>query len=191
MLLLADVWIFRFSESLQSPSFISFSLSERQNYSDLNVISVQNLQLQPENEISSRTYEILIKYLSVSTVWHLDDTGVIIFFIILCFHYIHILSSWWYSQSDPTKEWVCAHFLFCVLVSISTQNALIKVVNAQETLQGLYNKQLHKKAESILSDCSHPLHQQFQFLPSGTLHWLPLAKTNRFKHSFIPSAASS
>jgi len=26
-------------------------------------------------------------------------------------------------------------------------------------------KQLFKKANSILTDCSHPLHQQFQFLP--------------------------
>uniref|UniRef100_A0A671U0G4 Endonuclease/exonuclease/phosphatase domain-containing protein n=1 Tax=Sparus aurata TaxID=8175 RepID=A0A671U0G4_SPAAU len=61
---------------------------------------------------------------------------------------------------------------------------------AQETLQDLYNKQLLKKANSILSDCSHPLHQQFQFLPSGSLLRLPLAKTNRYKHSFVPPAVS-
>lgn len=35
----------------------------------------------------------------------------------------------------------------------------IKISTAQETLQDLYNKPLFKKAESILSDCSHPLHQ--------------------------------
>lgn len=80
----------------------------------------------------------------------------------------------------------------------SQKNVLNKVVKvcskitgiAQETLHYLYNKQLHKKAEFILSDCSHPLHHQFQFLPSGSLLRLPLAKTNRYKHSFVPSAIS-
>ena len=81
---------------------------------------------------------------------------------------------------------------------VKQKNVLNKVVkvcskitgSALKTLQDLYNKQLHKKAESILSDCSHPLHQQFQFLPSGSLLRLPLAKTNRYKHSFVPSAIS-
>lgn len=32
------------------------------------------------------------------------------------------------------------------------------------------------------------IHQQFQFLPSGSWVRLPLPKTNRFKHSFVSSA---
>ncbi len=83
-------------------------------------------------------------------------------------------------------------------LEVKQKNILNKVVNvcsimtgtAQETLQDLYNNQLHKKAENILSDCSHPLHQEFLFLPSGSLLRLPPAKTNRHKHSFTPSAVS-
>lgn len=90
-------------------------------------------------------------------------------------------------------------FLICWYQShgVKHRNVLNKVVNvrskitgtAQETLWDLYNKQLWKKAESILSDCSHPLHQQFQFRPSGTLLILPQAKTNRLNTPlYLPSA---
>lgn len=41
---------------------------------------------------------------------------------------------------------------------------LFQVLMITTSLQPIFPK---LKAESILSDCSHPLHQQFQLLPSG------------------------
>ena len=49
------------------------------------------------------------------------------------------------------------------------------------------NGQVVRKAESILSHCSHPLHHEFQELPSGSWYGFPTVKTNKYKHSFTPT----
>lgn len=99
-----------------------------------------------------------------------------------------------FIESIITFSFVC----WFQSLRVKERNLLNKVVSVsskiiglpQETLQDLYEKQLFKKANSILTDFSHPLYLQFQFLPSGSLLRLPFAKTNRFKHSFVPSAVS-
>lgn len=83
-------------------------------------------------------------------------------------------------------------------LNIRNKNSLSRVVSVrskiigtdQEALQDMYNKRVHRKAKSILSDSSHPLYQQFEHLPSGSLFRLPPVKTNRYKQSFIPTAVS-
>lgn len=57
----------------------------------------------------------------------------------------------------------------------------------QSRLPVVYNSQVVKRANSILSDCTQPLHQEFQSLPSGTRLRFLSVKTNRYKHSFIPT----
>ncbi len=56
------------------------------------------------------------------------------------------------------------------------------------SLSNLYNKQLLKKTESILSDSAHALHSEFQLLLSGSRFSYPPVNTNRYKDSFIPQA---
>jgi len=66
-----------------------------------------------------------------------------------------------------------------------------KIIGIQQTkLSELYNRHVLKKAESIMSDSSHPLYVEFKLLPSGSRFSQPPAKTNRFKFSFVPSAIS-
>lgn len=55
-------------------------------------------------------------------------------------------------------------------------------------LSDLFDIQVIKKVRYIISDASHPLYDSFQTLPSGSLYRVPLAKTNRFKFSFVPYA---
>ena len=66
-----------------------------------------------------------------------------------------------------------------------------KIIGIQQIkLTELYNRHVLKKAESIMSDSSHPLHAEFTMLPSGSRFSQPSAKTNRYKFSFVPSAIS-
>lgn len=71
---------------------------------------------------------------------------------------------------------VWAQFLFLSL-KVKHENVLNKVVCVCSAMKEpeqdhyQYNIEWNKKAESILSDCSHPLQQQF--LPSGTVVRFP------------------
>ncbi len=85
-------------------------------------------------------------------------------------------------------EPVITFYFICWFQSLNSnnKNILSRVVKVcskiigtvQEPLQDMYNKRVYKKAKSILSDSSHPLHQQFELLPSGSLYRLPPIKTN-------------
>ena len=97
-----------------------------------------------------------------------------------------------YVESVLTFSFIC----WFGSLNVRHKNALNKIVNIgskiigvqQSNLSVLYNSQVVKRANSILSDHSHPLHQHFQLLPSGTRFSLPSVKTNRYKHSFTPTA---
>ncbi len=52
------------------------------------------------------------------------------------------------------------------------------------TMAQLYHRQVLGKAQSMLLGDSHPMYHEFHLLPSGIRY----SKTNRFRHSFIPSA---
>jgi len=71
---------------------------------------------------------------------------------------------------------------------IKTSNKILGV--EQCTLTDLFTRQIIREANEILSDSSHPLHSEFQFLPSGPRLSLPCMKSNRYKHSFVPTAIS-
>ncbi|CAB1313338.1 unnamed protein product [Coregonus sp. 'balchen'] len=56
----------------------------------------------------------------------------------------------------------------------------------QAQLSSLFHKATKKKALAVVGDPSHPLHPQFERLPSGRHFGMPMAK--KFKHEFIPYA---
>ena len=58
----------------------------------------------------------------------------------------------------------------------------------QVTLNNMYEKQVVRKANSILDCVNHPLHCLFEVLPSGRRFRVPGFKLNRTRSSFIPSA---
>ena len=68
-------------------------------------------------------------------------------------------------------------------------NTASKVIgNEQKHLSSIYKASLKKKASQILYDPTHLLNEAFQKLPLGRRINVPLAKTNLFKKSLIPSA---
>ena len=58
----------------------------------------------------------------------------------------------------------------------------------QLNLETLYIRQLQRLAGSILEDGSHPLHGEFQLLPSGRRFKMPAGNTKRYRGSFVSSA---
>ena len=54
----------------------------------------------------------------------------------------------------------------------------------------MFDKRVLKKAHSLLAGEAHPLHHEFELLPSGSQYRLPRMRTNRFSGSFIPYAIS-
>lgn len=98
-------------------------------------------------------------------------------------------------------ESVLTFSLTCWFLSISIKytNELSRAVKVcsntngmvEEPMQEMYDKRVDNKANSILPDSSHPLHQQFKLLLSGSFYRLPSIKSNRYKHSFIPTAIFS
>ncbi len=81
-------------------------------------------------------------------------------------------------------------------LNVNNKNCIESIVNQgskitgskQMTMAQLYHRQVLGKAQSILLDDSHPMYHKFNLLPSGIHYRTPISKTNRFRHSFIPSA---
>ena len=70
-------------------------------------------------------------------------------------------------------------------------NICSKIIGVQQTsLSTLYKKQVLNKANSIVRNHHHPLYQEFKLLPSCRRYRVPRTRTNRSKHSFIPTAVS-
>ena len=55
----------------------------------------------------------------------------------------------------------------------------------QTSLTAIFEKQVLSKARSILDCASHPLHCNFETLPSGRRFRLPFYKCNRTRNSFV------
>ena len=60
-------------------------------------------------------------------------------------------------------------------------------VDGYETL---YKHRLFSKVETILKDCSHPLHDHYKLLPSGKRLRSVACKTKRHLTSFVPCSVS-
>lgn len=81
-------------------------------------------------------------------------------------------------------------------ISVKQKNSLSRLIKVSSSITGfrqkgleeLYYSQMLRKVESILVDSSHPLQIEFQMLPLGLRLKLPKCRTNRYKHSFVPSA---
>ena len=70
-------------------------------------------------------------------------------------------------------------------------NICSKIIGVQQTsLSTLYKNQVLNKANSIVRNHHHPLYQEFKLLPSCRRYRVPRTRTNRSKHSFIPTAVS-
>ena len=52
----------------------------------------------------------------------------------------------------------------------------------------LHTRQLQQITSLILKDDSHPLHSEFQLLPSGRRFIVPRCRTQQYKNSFVPAA---
>jgi hypothetical protein len=91
-----------------------------------------------------------------------------------------------------TFSFICWFQSLCV----KNRNVLDSVVNVcgkivgvkQESLTVLYDRRVERKASCILNDNSHVLAHHFELLPSGRRYRVPRFRTQRAKHSFIPSA---
>lgn len=81
-------------------------------------------------------------------------------------------------------------------LTLTNKNKLGRIVKTagkiigrqQKSLDVLYSTALNRKAMSIIGDNKHPLHNEFELLPSGRRYRVPLANRNIYKRSFIPSA---
>ena len=77
-------------------------------------------------------------------------------------------------------------------VSFKTKNNAQKggkvVRERMNSLDGLYRDRSLAKAQCILKDTTHVLAHHFERLPLGRRFRTPLAKSNRHRNSFIPSA---
>ena len=81
-------------------------------------------------------------------------------------------------------------------LSLKNKNSLNQIVKwssrligePQLNVEALYMKQLQHICGSILKDSSHPLHNDFQLLPSGRRFKIAKCKTKRHKNIFVPAA---
>ncbi|KAM7373781.1 hypothetical protein PAMA_022061 [Pampus argenteus] len=90
-------------------------------------------------------------------------------------------------------------YCICIWYASSTaaqRNALQGVIKTAQkivgcplpTLEDLHRLRCVKKAHNIIKDTSHPGHPLFELLPSGKRYRSIRARTNRFMHSFYPTA---
>ena len=63
----------------------------------------------------------------------------------------------------------------------------VTAVNVND-LCHLYQVRATQKAQVIILDSQHPLHREFDLLPSRRRFYHPRGSTNRYMRSFIPSA---
>ena len=87
----------------------------------------------------------------------------------------------------------------CWFGNLSVQNKakLNKIVNTARKIIGshsvtpiglFYEQQIVKKVRKIVGDSSHILYYDYKFLPSGRRLRMPITRTNRFRHSFVPAS---
>lgn len=70
-----------------------------------------------------------------------------------------------------------------------TVNQGSKIIGIKKTeLSNSFEQFVLQKARATLADCTHPLFHEFKMLPSGIRYSMPKLKSNRYRHSFIPSA---
>ena len=81
-------------------------------------------------------------------------------------------------------------------LNIRNKNNINSIVKAASKVMGvpqtqlavIYDRQVLRKARAILANTGHPLHREFESLPSGRRFRVPRAKCNRSRNSFVSRA---
>ena len=88
-----------------------------------------------------------------------------------------------YIESVLTFSLICWYGSLTVKAKTALSNIVkvsSKIIGVQQSsLSVLYDRQVVRKANAVISDSSHPLHSEFQILPSGSRYGLPPVKINR------------
>ncbi len=100
------------------------------------------------------------------------------FLYVLCWVGCYLLLNLlvWVHHCKTKKNWIWRLIMVSICITGSKQKGLDE----------LYQKQMLRRVESILSDST--LQAEFQMLTSGSRFKLPKLRTNRYKHSFVPAA---
>ena len=90
---------------------------------------------------------------------------------------------------------ICVWYGHLTLANRNKLNRIVKTAGKiagclQKSLDDLYRTAVQRKALSIINDETHPLHTEFELLPSGRRYRVPLARKKIYKSSFIPNAIS-
>ena len=83
-------------------------------------------------------------------------------------------------------------------LTVKNKSKLCRIVNTAEKIIGCrqttlachYHTAVNRKAQKVVNDYMHPLHNSFTKLPSGRRYRMPLARKNLFKKLFVPTAVS-
>ena len=80
-------------------------------------------------------------------------------------------------------------------LSLKNKSKIMKIVNVANKVTGIksdlqlfYDDQVKSKVDKIVSDSSHILFNEYQYLPSGRRLRVPRSKSNRYRQSFVPSS---
>ncbi len=173
------------------------------------VIDFRNTHLHEDTLIKGQTIEVVQSYKYLGTV--IDDK---LNFVANCeavckrgqqrLHCLRKLSRFYIDQTIMTmfyRAFIESVLSFSVVswfghISSKERNALNQIVKWFSRLIGevqlspasLYYRQLQRIASSILNDDSHPLHCEFQLLPSRRRYLVTKCKTKRYRNSFVPAA---
>ena len=79
-------------------------------------------------------------------------------------------------------------------LSVKDRKRIVSIVNRAAkcigvklpTVESAYQRNLLRKAKTIVDSNCHPLFKEFEELPSGRRYRQIASRTNRFKHSFVP-----
>ena len=81
-------------------------------------------------------------------------------------------------------------------LSLANKNKLGRLVKVASKISGknqvqlvdLYQRQVLRKASSLLESPDHPLRSEFELLPLGRRLRVPVIKTKSYQMSFVPAA---
>jgi hypothetical protein len=109
----------------------------------------------------------------------------------------HLLLNLYRSIIEPLLTFCST--VFHHLLSVTERNKLIKIANSASKIIGLpvpslsdiNDKALLGKACAVSADTTHPLHEEFQLLPSRVRFRAPKFKKAKLRRSFIPNAIAA
>jgi hypothetical protein len=110
---------------------------------------------------------------------HIDPTILTMFYKSIIQSVLTFCISSWYGHCTTTHK--------KQLEKIVKSAKRVGCININD-LDDLYEQAIQAKSLKIMSNMHHPLYKYFTKLPSGIRLKTTLAKTNRFKNSFVPKS---